>query len=249
MSIKILLVIIGLMFLCHWSLKLLARLGHIKDKGPLYGTLRQVFYILPQVYGFIMFTYWVTDTRRDWFWVTLLYGLIVTILSVYLKFFFMKRMSPLYGGLSFLICFPLHLLASGKMLYIVPFWVFMTFYLIHIINRKSEKGFFRISLVLYLVLFVTFTGVEGIIDIRNQTKPMTSAKEYISHHYTSDDDRYTTYGNFFELDQPIHITVWQNFDDQGRELVELIYYKGEIFHHEEGTIKDFKRRIIKENRD
>lgn len=204
----------------------------------------------PQFYCLILLSHWITDTRKDCIIVLIVYALIFILWSIYGKLFFNKSYDSVAVVLVCLLTFLLHILVMSKILYLFSFWIFMTYYLILILSLKDQKKFFFKSIFIYILLITLITFIEVNIDMDEKIKPIIIAKEYMNvNHENNVDYYYSIENDIFDLNEPLYIMVWKNFDTDDKELIKLFYYKNQIFEKTEGTIIEFRELLLNDDKD
>jgi len=245
MSIYILFGLILTSFIGGKILNTLVDKGRLDRQSLRYKIIDGVLSYAPQVYGFLLFTHWITDTAIDWVIVMICYLVMVILWTVYGKFLFNKKFEYITAIIISLLTFLLLVIATAKSLYILSFGALMTYYLALSFSSKRGKKHLVKSIVISIVIItlVTFIGVK--LDLEEEIKPVIVAKEYISIHHGNDVDyRYIVHTRIFELHKPQYIMVWNNSEADNREFIELLYYKGQIHEKTTGSVNDLVEEIL-----
>lgn len=240
----ILTLVIGGKILNKWVDK-----GRLDNQSSSYKVIDRFLSYAPQVYGFLLFTHWITDTGTDWVIVTMCYVLVLILWTVYRKIFFCKKFESVAAIIISLLTFLLLVIATTKSLYILSFGAFMSYYLVLSFSSKRGKKYFVKSIAIFIVIIilVAFIGIN--LDLEEDFKPVLVAKDYINvHHEKNIDYRYSIHTSIFDLHKPLYIMVWKDFDANNREFIELLYYKGQIYEKTTGSVNDFVKEILEKEK-
>ncbi len=248
MSIVILLLMIVVSVLVSKVLKVFQSSGKIDGQRRIYHVINKLLYHMPMLYAFVLFTYWSTDTKIEWMIVSLYYSVVLILWTIYGKFLFGKKLDVLLTIIISLCTYIVHGIAVSKMLYGFSFGIFMVYYLN--INFSSKEGIsHKIKAgVIFLIIITSVTYIGDKYELE-KVKPEHFARNYMDRHYEKDVDyHFHVDTSFFELHEPVYISVWKNFSDDNRELVELFYYRDKIYKKTSGSINDFKKEILEKER-
>ncbi len=95
------------------------------------------------------------------------------------------------------------------------------------------------------MIIILVSSISFHLNLEEEIKPIIIAKEYINvHHWKNSDYSYSSHALIFEINKPLYIIVWKDLNDDNRDVIELIYYKGQINEHTGGSVNDPIKEIL-----